>query len=392
MPSLGLAAVVLATAWLVLALAGNPGPHLPVPLGRPGLLVAGKDGEILLIDPTGQIVNRHPTGDQFGAGAWSHDGTRLAHAEGSVEHPDLVITDEHLTEELRIPLPGATVPLFSWSPNDQQIAFGVQTDTEAQVYVVDVAADAKPKAITDIARDAMAPSWSPDGALIAFRGGVKPEDVAVYTVHPDGTGLTRLSHRSRIDEAAAPWTPDGRSILSRPLGRLHAVDVDRWPERAEVTPGAPRHSARRSRRTEGIAARLGAAQSLRHGHAPDGTIVTPTARSGTTSPPSGRPTGGRAMNGRSINGRRTPRAFLDPRASRRPGRSSRTTPTSRLAAPRPRRDGGVAQADERRRVVQRHPRAVPVERRRLRCERRLPATRSAAFSASIITGRRCCRS
>jgi len=323
-PALGFAAVALATVWLVLALAGAPGPHLPVPLGQPGLLVAAKDGEILLLDPAGRVVNRASTGAMFGAGAWSHDGTRLAHAEGSVEHPDLVITDEHLTEELRIPLPGATLPWFSWSPNDRQIAFGVATDTEAQVYVVDVAVDAKPRAITDIALDALSPSWSPDGALIAMRGGVEPADVAIYVVRPDGTGLTRLSHIARgIDPSCGfPWTPDGRSIVfstSSGVFTVWRIDRDGGNE-LELTPGSaqtfcPSISPDGTR----IAASVwGPVNRFLTVMRPDGSgIVTPAGPIWDAFPgvwaPDGRTL---AMNGRSINGKENPRAFLDPNGIR----------------------------------------------------------------------------
>ena len=143
-----------------------------------------------------------------------------------VERPDLVITDEHLTEELRIPLPGAAVPFFSWSPDDRQIVFGVQTDTEAQVYVVDVAAGAKPTAITDVSLGAVAPSWSPDGALIALEGGTALEDLAVYVVRPDGTGPTRLSHDARgIDSYCGfSWTRTAVDPLLDRSRRIHRME------------------------------------------------------------------------------------------------------------------------------------------------------------------------
>src|SRR2546421_171659 len=59
------------------------------------------------------------------------------------------------------------------------------------------------------------PAWSPDGTKIAFRGyPPTPSGRAllhVYTVNPDGTGLTNLT--SDFSQAGAPdWSPDGKRI------------------------------------------------------------------------------------------------------------------------------------------------------------------------------------
>ncbi len=320
-PAFGIAVVALAALGLLLALAaGSQRPHLPLPLGRPGLLVAGKPGELLLLDPTGAIVGRTPTGDVLGIGAWSHDGRRLAHADGRMEHPDLVVTDDHLVEQLRIPLPAATVPFFSWSPDDRQIAFGVETDTQAQVFVVDVAAGAQPRAITDISLDALAPTWSPDGDLIAIRGGTAPNE-AVYVVHPDGSGLTQVTHVARgIDPTCGfPWTPDGRRIVFGTAAgsfTVWIVDRDGQNERMITAgntqtfcPSLSPDGTRMAAPVWGPVNRFitifeldGAAPPI----TPDGPIWDGFA--GVWSP-DGRTV---AMNGRSITGGEDPRAFLDP--------------------------------------------------------------------------------
>lgn len=55
------------------------------------------------------------------------------------------------------------------------------------------------------------PVWSPRGNLIAFirrTGG----DFEVFTIHPDGKGLTQLTH-THGNEAHLSWSPDGERIL-----------------------------------------------------------------------------------------------------------------------------------------------------------------------------------
>jgi len=55
------------------------------------------------------------------------------------------------------------------------------------------------------------PRWSPDGKLIAFtsnRSGRKE----IWTIHPDGSGLSQLTHTSEGEPIQSVWAPDGKRI------------------------------------------------------------------------------------------------------------------------------------------------------------------------------------
>ena len=54
------------------------------------------------------------------------------------------------------------------------------------------------------------PSWSPDGAMIAFTLG--RDGSAIYVVNADGTGQRRLSPTPGYDVTAS-WSPDGTKII-----------------------------------------------------------------------------------------------------------------------------------------------------------------------------------
>lgn len=54
------------------------------------------------------------------------------------------------------------------------------------------------------------PKWSPTGDLIAFTSH-RDGDYEIYTIRPDGTGLTRLTS-SPSHDAHPAWSPDGQWI------------------------------------------------------------------------------------------------------------------------------------------------------------------------------------
>src|SRR5262249_12759084 len=194
--------------------------------GRPGLLVAARAGELLLLDPAGTVVRRIPTGELPGFGAWSRDASQLAYADGTLLQPNLVVLDARLAETLRIRLPSYSVPRFSWSPDGRRIAFSRETANFAQVFVVDVKAGAAAVPVTDREVDARAPRWSPAGDWIASRGGFELPDQALYAIHPDGTALTLLSRRARpVEDVCGGWTPDSRSFVFGTRGTLSAAFI-----------------------------------------------------------------------------------------------------------------------------------------------------------------------
>jgi Tol biopolymer transport system component len=140
-----------------------------------------------------------------------------------------------------------------WSPDGTQIGFTVMRypvpPTDENILssaIAVVKADGSeadtPRILTDPAMFASYPDWSPDGQSIVFNtyplGSFQDTTKAtnLYTIRPDGTGLTQVTEFGENDTRASQptWTPDGKQIifthiarnLSNPWGDRHIAIID----------------------------------------------------------------------------------------------------------------------------------------------------------------------
>jgi Tol biopolymer transport system component len=118
-----------------------------------------------------------------------------------------------------------------WSPDGTQIVFGIETYADAtattlvSASIAVVAADGsddRPRIVTPAGLDAWGPDWHPAGDRLAFHTRFDPSDAStrtvptdIYTIRPDGTGITNITTLGLGTERAIEptWTPDGRGIV-----------------------------------------------------------------------------------------------------------------------------------------------------------------------------------
>src|SRR5215475_834543 len=93
----------------------------------------------------------------------------------------------------------------SWSPDGARLAF----ERNGEIYVIDVPGGIAVNVTGHWAADT-SPAWSPDGTKIAFASD-RDGQAELYLMNPDGTGVVRLTNG--VGFAGLPaWSPDSGKI------------------------------------------------------------------------------------------------------------------------------------------------------------------------------------
>ena len=167
---------------------------------------------------------------------YSPDGKRVAfmRVEGTDPSQSSVIgvrdLETHqvtLLEPTRVPLTTGDLAQPTWSPDGSQIAYHHNTQTptderptKIRIEIINVDGTGL-RELPAPAGEAEAgdPDWSPDGSLIVFstmpnrEGEGTSGSPGIFTIHPDGTGLTDVCGTCLQGGIAPSWTPDGEHIL-----------------------------------------------------------------------------------------------------------------------------------------------------------------------------------
>jgi dipeptidyl aminopeptidase/acylaminoacyl peptidase len=219
------ALVTLAVASVLASLAGvgawPVGAAFP---GANGLLTFEGGGRIWGLDlATGSMT-------ALAAGAspdWSPDGTRLVLTSLLAFPPDIVVVNADGTGEINLSDDiDAGVWQPSWAPDGREIVY--QEGSGTAVLGI-MSADGSSRRLIDLTGQADLakveyPEWSPGGDRIAFTGtylvereGETLAPYDIFTVAPDGSGLTQLTVQGDPDDSVGPsfepeWSPDGTRI------------------------------------------------------------------------------------------------------------------------------------------------------------------------------------
>jgi len=218
------------------------------------------------------VMNADGAAQQFlvrgSSATWSRDGRHIAfHASASgtglpikpdpgaaTADSDIFIIDgdaglrSHGKPRNLTNNPAAIDDDADWSPDGKTIVFTSHAATDnpvnsatAEVYSVTPDGIGKRVRLTNNTEEERAPSWSPDGARIAFCCRRNGPDFEICVMNADGTGQIALTNNS-VPDLTPTWSPDARKIVfHRPVGgtarfQLFSINLDGTGETQLTSP------------------------------------------------------------------------------------------------------------------------------------------------------------
>ena len=166
------------------------------------------------------------------AASWSPDGTQIAF----LCHYRIVIVNADGTDPRQV-TSGSRSTWWDadpqWSPDGTKIVFE-RIDPRAKprggfaLYVANADGTGERRLTPWKLRAGDHPDWSPDGKRILFHSNISgPTSISanIYTIRPDGTGLTQLTHArgGKVQHLSSSFSPDGKWIT---FGRTPGTGKD----------------------------------------------------------------------------------------------------------------------------------------------------------------------
>jgi Tol biopolymer transport system component len=231
-------ALVYSSGWL----SGTPGNRNDMPVWSPdGNTIAffsdrGGNPDIFVMNSDGSQV-KQLTRDAFASlyftkspedknPSWSPDGSQIAFESGRdnqmltyVNH-DIYVMAADGSNVTRLTDDGADEGSPRWSPNGASITYVKMEYFSNQdlienptwdIYVMNIDGTHQMQLTKDPSNE-LEPSWSPDGAKIAFMSDRNGENFDIYVMNADGSNVKQLTDDS-ANEFGPVWSPDGTQVV-----------------------------------------------------------------------------------------------------------------------------------------------------------------------------------
>jgi TolB protein len=173
-----------------------------------------EDFEIYTVNVDGSDpvnVTNHPGFDGWRP-AWSPDGSRIAFfsTRDDPANDEIYTVNADGTDLQRLTFDPADDANPAWSPDGSKIAFVSNRSGNFEIYVMN-SDGTEIIPLTDHPGDDDWPSWSPGGDRIAFASD-RDGGMNIYVANPDGSGPERLTNTPGLSGTLPTWSPDGAWI------------------------------------------------------------------------------------------------------------------------------------------------------------------------------------
>jgi Tol biopolymer transport system component/predicted Ser/Thr protein kinase len=107
--------------------------------------------------------------------------------------------------------PARFINFFRLSPDGKNVAAGVQTGENMDIWIYDIFRGLRTRFTFDAAND-LGPVWSSDGSAIIFRSNRRGH-ADLYRKATNGIGSEELLYADGLDKMPTSWSPDGEFLL-----------------------------------------------------------------------------------------------------------------------------------------------------------------------------------
>ena len=171
-----------------------------------------RDYEIYLSG--GSTISPSPAAD--GGSAWSPDGRWIGFTSARTGQGDIYLLDVNdlTAPPSRITTDATASELYiARAPDSAAMAYVGHTKTGDTIYVVDDLASPKPRKVASLGHTQTRPSFSPDGAWIAFYSNHEDTERFDLLVVPVGGGKPSAVHKGVVLNHDGPaWTPESELV------------------------------------------------------------------------------------------------------------------------------------------------------------------------------------
>ncbi len=169
----------------------------------------------LYIDQAGAIAAA-PGAD--GTPAWSPDGRWIAFTSARTGQGDLYLVDAHQIDAAprQLTVADDSSELYAaWSPAGDRLAYVAHAKDGDRLWVIDDLSSPTPRQLTDGAHTQTRPSFSPDGAHVAFYSNQEQLDRwDLYVVAATGGSARKLAEGVVMNARGPAWSPDGSYLVA----------------------------------------------------------------------------------------------------------------------------------------------------------------------------------